>query len=66
MRVSSGFFFEYGGEGGIDSARRASPCGQSARVARRLSPWLRPWANPGRGFSSPPGRRGIKQKSPDL
>ncbi|WP_204353534.1 hypothetical protein, partial [Cronobacter sakazakii] len=25
LRVSSGFFFEYGGEGGIDSARRASP-----------------------------------------
>ena len=66
LYLRTGSFFENGGEGGIDSARWASPCGQSAREARRLSPWLRQWSNPGRGFSSLPERRDIKQKSPYL
>ena len=49
--LSYELFFEYGGEGGIDSLR--SPCGQPTHCVRGLSNWLRQLSNPGRGFSSP-------------
>ncbi len=61
LRVSSGSFFEYGGEGGIDSARCASPFGRmsasgpAVQAVNRLS-------NPGRGFSSLPGQARYKCK----
>ncbi len=51
LALSYELFFEYGGEGGIDSLR--SPCGQPTHCVRGLSNWLRQLSNPGRGFSSP-------------
>ncbi|HAH0849689.1 TPA: hypothetical protein GFY89_24480 [Escherichia coli] len=49
--LSYELFFEYGGEGGIDSLR--SPCGQPTHCVRGLSNWLRQLSNPGRA-SHPP------------
>jgi hypothetical protein len=58
LNVSSGFFVEYGGEGGIDSLR--SPCGLPLAVqnAGVLS-------NPVEG-SYPPGRCVMHTKKPEL
>jgi len=49
LNVSSGFFFEYGDEEGIDSL--CSPCGQFGRGTSELSNRLKPVVEPGQGFS---------------
>ncbi|WP_436894237.1 hypothetical protein, partial [Siccibacter turicensis] len=63
LNASSGFFFEDGGERGIDSLR--SPCGQSISQARWLVQLAAPVVEPRRGFSSPLSEVQHAKKKPE-